>query len=437
MFRILWSVLSAVGIFSALVATAAEPGPAKGNWAQWRGPTGQGYADDARVPLTWGDNQNLLWKTELPGRGNSTPVIWGERIFLTSSSSDGNERHVLCLRATDGKLLWQQTASKGVSPGKTHAWNGYASSSCVTDGTHVYAFFGTPGLFCYDLDGQLVWKHSFGILTASTGWGTAASPFLFEDLIIQNCDNSGAAALPAGTKPEEAAPKALVALDKKTGKVRWQTERTQGIGWSTPLLIPSPDGRIDLVLNGPHGVWGYEPRTGKEIWHCERHRGMDQALFGEAMPVFDRDKLIMLSGRHGPMMAVRLGGSGDVTKSHVLWDVMRKTQRDVGSPILWNDLVYVGDRTGYLSCHDAKTGELLSKERIGSKSFSASPVAVQDRLLFVMEDGLTAVVEPGRALKIAARNTLTDPGDFRASPAIANGRLYLRSQSNLYCIGSK
>jgi len=430
-------VLTAAWLVSGSAISAAAEPDAKASWAQWRGPTGQGYADDTRVPLTWDDKQNLLWKTELPGRGNSTPVLWGERIFLTSASNDGNERYVLCLRATDGKILWQQTASKGVPPGKTHAWNGFASSSCATDGTHVYAFFGTPGLFCYDLDGNLIWKHAFGTFTASTGWGTGASPILFEDLVIQNCDNDGAAALPAGAKADEAAPMALIALDKKTGAVRWKVERNQGKGWSTPLLIPAAQGRVDLVLNGPHGVWGYEPRTGKEIWHCERHKGMDQALFGEAMPVFDVNKLIILSGRPGPMLAVRLGGTGDVTKSHVLWDVMRKTQRDVGSPILWKDMVYVADRQGYIAGHDAKSGEMLFKERIGAKSFSASPVAVRDRLLFLMESGLTVVLEPGRTLKIAGRNTLTDPGDFRASPAIADGRLYLRAPSNLYCIGSK
>lgn len=436
MSRIVPSVSFIVGAAWVVSAAALVAPAAEANWPQWRGPSSQGYSDDQRVPLAWDEKQNLLWKADLPGRGNSTPIVWGERIFLTSASNDGNERYVLCLQAADGKIIWQQTASKGVTPGKTHAWNGFASSSCATDGTHVYAFFGTPGLFCYDLDGKLVWKHSFGTFTASTGWGTGASPFLFEDLVIQNCDNDGAAALPAGAKLEEAAPMALVALDKKTGKVRWQIDRNQGKGWSTPLLIPTPQGRTDLVLNGPHGVWGYDPRTGKEVWHCERHKGMEQALFGEAMPVFDRDKLIILSGRPGPMMAVRLGGTGDVTKSHVLWDLVRKTQRDVGSPILWKDLLYIGDRTGYLFCHDAKTGEMLYKERVGSQSFSASPVAVRDRLLFLMEDGLTVVLEPGRTFKVAGRNQLPK-GDFRASPAIADGRLFLRSQSQLYCFGSK
>src|SRR5262249_48129420 len=156
-----------------------------------------------------------------------------------------------------------------------------------------------------------------------------------------------------------------VALDKQTGKEVWRTERNQGKGWSTPVLIPMPTGRVDLVLNGPDGVWGYDPRTGKEIWHCERHKGEEKALFGEAMPVFDREELVILSGRPGPMLAVRLGGNGDVTRSHVLWDVVRKVQRDVGSPILWKDLVYVGDRQGFLSCHDARTGEVVYRERVG------------------------------------------------------------------------
>src|SRR5207253_1565455 len=153
-----------------------------------------------------------LWKSALPGAGNSTPVLAGDRLFLTAASRNGDERFVLCVNIADGKILWKQTASTGVEPGKTHGMNGYASPSCATDGTNVYAFFGTPGLFCYDLDGKEVWKHNFGIFRSDQGWGTAASPFLFEDLVIQNCDNDGG---------PTAAPQALVALDKKTGKVRW------------------------------------------------------------------------------------------------------------------------------------------------------------------------------------------------------------------------
>ena len=172
-----------------------------------------------RVPLNWSETENLLWKTKLPGKGNSTPIIWGERVFLTASSPNGKERLVLCVSTRDGKILWQQTATGDAPPEKTYSWNGYASASCVTDGKYVYAFFGTPGLFCYDFDGKLVWKHDFGVFTSAAGWGTAASPFLFEDLVIQNCDNDGRTALPKTAQDRKAAPMALVALDKKTGAV--------------------------------------------------------------------------------------------------------------------------------------------------------------------------------------------------------------------------
>ncbi len=165
------------------------------NWPQWRGPSGQGYSDDARVPLKWGEKENVLWKSKLPGAGNSSPIVWGDRVFLTAAKADGRERYVLCLRAADGKVLWQETAAKDDAPEKKYPWNTYASPSCTTDGKHVYAFFGTTGLFCYDLDGKLVWKQSFGVFTNSMGWGIGASPFLFEDLVIQNCDNDGAAGL--------------------------------------------------------------------------------------------------------------------------------------------------------------------------------------------------------------------------------------------------
>jgi outer membrane protein assembly factor BamB len=408
-------------------------------WPQWRGPSGQGYSDDPRVPLSWGETENLLWKAPLPGAGNSTPIVWGDRVFLTAASPKGDERYVLCLSAHDGKVLWQRTASRGVEPGKTHDWNGYASASCATDGEHVYAFFGTPGLFCYDPDGQLVWQHAFGVFTSEAGWGTAASPFLFEDLVIQNCDNDGPKALDKGRQPPEAAPMALVALDKKTGAVRWTAPRDQGRGFSTPRLVPGADGRVDLVLNGPQGVWGYDPRTGKERWRCTRSAPGDQHRFGEPLPITDGQTLFVLSGRPGPCQAVRLGGSGDVTGSHVLWQGVRRGHRDVASPVLWEGRVYVADNKGMLTCYDLHNGTELYSGRLGSGKAIASPVAVRRKLLFVLDDGVTAVVEPGPAFQVVRRNRLGEAGslDFNASPAIADGRLFVRSQSCLYCIGEK
>lgn len=422
-------------LLSASLVSA--PGPSPTNWAHWRGPSMQGYADDPHVPLTWSEEKNVAWKTRLPGVGNSTPIVWGDRIVLTASSTDGQERLVLCLRASDGKLLWQQTASKGVPPGKSHSWNGFASASCTTDGDHVYAFFGTPGLFCYDLAGTKVWQHNFGVFTSEAGWGTAASPFLYEDLVIQNCDNDGTKALPAGKPSDQAAPEALVALNKKTGKVVWTTPRDMGRGFSTPCLIPTAGGRIDLVLNGPLGVVGYDPRTGAERWRCMRTASGDQQRFGEPMPVFNNEAMFIESGRPGPCQGIRLPGEGNISKSHVIWQGARKGHRDVASPILVDGLIYAADNKGLLSCIELKTGKELYNDRIGNGKALASPVLVRGKLLFVLDDGMTVVVELGPKLQIAGRNKLGDGTalDFGASPAIANGRLYLRSQSFLYCLG--
>jgi outer membrane protein assembly factor BamB len=426
-------------LFSSQARAVADESSisAAGEWAQWRGPSGQGYSDDKQAPLEWSATKNLRWNTTLPGQGNSSPIIWGDRVFLTAAGQDGRERHVLCVRASDGQMLWDRLAANESDPGKTHSWNGYASASCATDGTYVYAFFGTPGLYCYDFDGMLIWHHSFGIFTSQTGWGIAASPFLYEDLVIQNCDNDGAEALSAGHSQEKAAPMSLVALEKATGKVRWQTLRNQGRGFSTPVLVRTPTGRIDLVLNGPYGVWAYNPRTGEELWHCERHKGEEEALFGEPIPVFSDNTLFVLSGRPGPFQAIHMGGVGDVTASQVLWEGVRKGSRDVASPIIWEDTLFIADRFGTISGYEIKTGKLLFKERAGNKPFVGSPVAVRGKILFLTEDGMTFVLEPGHALNIVARNSLRDGTEFRASPAVANGRIYLRSQAHLYCIGEK
>jgi outer membrane protein assembly factor BamB len=424
----LFAVALPVFLFTCLALPGADASK-QAHWTHWRGPSGQGYCDDTRVPLTWSEKDNILFKIKLPGRGNSTPIIHGDRIFLTTAN--GGERHVLCVRATDGKVLWQRTAARDVPAEASHPWNGHASPSCATDGQHVYAFFGTPGLFCYDVEGNEVWQHRFGTFYSKAGWGTAASPFLYEDLVIQNCDNDGG--------KEDAAPAALVALDRKTGKVRWSTPRDQGRGFSTPRLIRMAGGRIDLVLNGPDGVWGYDPKTGKERWRCRRVDPSEQGKFGEPLPVDDGQRMFVLSGRTGPYQVIEMPGTGDVTGTHVLYSTKRR-HRDVASPILWQGRVYVVDRNSNLSCFDLKTGKELYSGRLSKRSVNsmASPIALRGKLLWLLDDGTTVVVTPGPKLAIAARNKL-DGGnlDFGASPAVANGKMYLRSQSYLYCIGEK
>ena len=429
MHRLLAAILVVVSGVTALCgADASKPAS---SWTQWRGPSGQGYTNDSRAPLTWSEKENVLWKTKLPGQGNSTPIIDGERIFLTAASEAGAERYVLCLRAGDGKLLWKRTAASDVPRERTHEWNGFATPSCATDGKHVYAFFGTPGLFCYDREGKQVWKHPFGTFVSKAGWGTAASPFLVDGLVIQNCDNDGGPG---------AAPAALVALDARTGKPRWSTPRDQGRGFSTPRLIKVAGGRVDLVLNGPLGVWGYDPRTGKERWRCRRSDPNDLMRFGEPMPVDDGKRLFVLSGRSGPFQVVEMPGEGDVTGTHVLHQGVRRKHRDVASPILWQGRVYAVDREAVLTCFDLQSGKELYSGLIGNRRNRSlgSPIALRGKLLWLLDDGTTVVVTPGPKLAIAGRNKLEGGSlDFGASPAVADGKLYLRSQSYLYCIGEK
>lgn len=427
-------VVAAVILLSAglLAGTPDASKDALAHWPQWRGPSGQGYVHDDRVPLTWSETENVLWKTKLPGgKGNSTPVVWGDRAFLTTAGERGATRTVICVRTTDGKILWERVAAKDVAQEKTHVQNGFASPSCVTDGKHVWAFFGTPGLFCYDVDGTLKWHKTFGTFYSAQGWGTAASPFLYEDTVILNCDNDG------GYK---AAPQALVAMDKATGEERWQTPRKGGRGFSTPILMKMAGGRIDLVLNGPIGMWGYDPKTGKERWHCDRIDPNEQMRFGEPLPVADGERMYVASGRAGPFQILKLPGEGDVTKTHVTYAGVRKGHRDVSSPIVWQGHVYAADNKGVLSCFELKTGKEIYSGVIGNRRnrSHASPIAIQGKLVFLLDDGMTVVLQPGPKLEVVGRNKL--PGedlDFGASPAVAEGKLLLRSQSELWCIGKK
>jgi outer membrane protein assembly factor BamB len=421
-----------------LLAALASPTPADVKtsdkldlWTHWRGPSEQGYAD-GDVPLVWSETKNVLWKTKLPAAGHSSPIIYGDRIYLTGSDESGSERYVFCVRRSDGKVLWERTAVTKQPREATHAWNGYASASCATDGKYVYAFFGTPGVFCYDADGTLVWKKKLGIFTSKAGWGHGASPYLYGDTVILNCDNDG------GTG---AAPAALLALDKKTGDEKWSTPRDQGRGYGTPRLMKTADGRTDLVLNGPQGVWGYDPKTGKERWRCRRSHPSDQHQFGEPLPVDDGERIFILSGRTGPYQLIKMPGTGDVTKTNVLFSTDRG-KRDVASPIIHDGRVYCVDRNGSLTVFDMKTCKPLSSMtltlRTRKANSMASPIRVSGKLLWVLDEGTTVVVEPGETPKIVGRNKL-DGGtlDYGASPAVADGRLFIRSRTHLYCIGEK
>lgn len=402
---------------------------ATASWPQWRGPRQDGHSDDTRAPLVWGQGENLKWRIELPGFGNSSPVVWGERVFLTSATKTGTERWVLCIDRNTGKILWQRTAATGLPAEPVHQWNTHASATCVTDGERVYAFFGTPGLFCYDLDGKLLWKKEFGPLVAATGWGAgAASPVLFEDLVFVNGDQ-GALRGQRDDKGIDHGPSWLWALNKRSGELVWKTKRDQGMGWCTPVIWTNGD-KQELVLNGQLGVWSYDLRIGQELWHVVGRK--EGEGFGEVTPVWGHGLLFVFTGKPGPAWAIRPGGKGDVSASHVAWQVNRK-DRDVSSPILVGDYLYTVSRTGVATCLAARTGKELWRERLGGQP-CASLVTLRGKLLFLSDDGTAFIVEPGPAFNLLHKNQLGDGDEFRASPTVVDGQVLIRSDRRLYCI---
>ncbi len=387
---------------------------ADANWPRWRGPLENGHSKDPNVPTKW-TADGLHWKLDLPGSGQSSPVVWGDKIFLTSALSKGSERVVFCVSRNDGKIIWQQTAWKG-EPEPVHAMNGWASSTCVTDGDVVIAFFGRGGIHAYSLDGKPLWSKDLGHFESP--WGVAACPILVDNLVVQNCDSDLDAY--------------LVALDKSNGKEVWRTKRPDNRGWSTPITVKVGD-HHELVLNGHEGVRSYDPASGKELWFCKGFNGR-----GEPTVTPAGDLLCVVNGLAGDFYSVRPGGVGDVTKTHMAWHTPRKGGRDCPSPIVVGDYIIVCDMGGVATCYDAKDGHVYWKERLAGK-FSASPIAANGLIYFINEEGLTRVIEPGPSLKIVEENSLPAKQDeiFRSSFAISDGQLFIRSTSTLYCVDKK
>ena len=398
-----------------LVPAGREVCAAEPNWPRWRGPEQNGHTADAKLPVTW-STDNILWKTPLPGVGQSSPIIWGNRIFLTSAMDAGRERIVLCVDRTSGKLLWQQSAWKG-DPEPSHVMNGWASASCVTDGQLVVAFFGRGGIHAYTVDGKPLWSRDLGKFEGP--WGTAACPILVDNLVIQNCD--------ADTDAQ------LVALDKKTGDYVWVTPRRAYRGWSTPIVIDT-NGRRELVLNGHEGVQAYDPTIGRELWFCKSERGR-----GEPTVTPAGDVLCVINGlAGGEIYGVRPGGSGDVTATHMAWHTPRKGARDTPSPIVIGKYLLATDMSGVCTCYDTASGREVWKERLPGK-MAGSPIAAGSLAFFLNEAGRTIVIEPGPSLKIVAENALPASREeiFRASLTPLEGQWFIRSTTTLYCVGNR
>ena len=383
------------------------------SWPRWRGPA-QGVVADGDYPDQWSPTENVVWKVKVPGQGNSSPIIWKDRLFLTAHENQGKKRLVLCFDRADGKLLWQCPVPEHLVE-KAQGKNGYASGTPSTDGERVYAYFGTGGLFCCDVDGKQVWHVPFPKMDALHGM--ACSPLLFKDKVIIFQEHN-----PGGF---------IAAYDKLTGKELWRTPRKETVSWGSPIAI-RVGGKEQIIVSSSMRVYGYDPDNGKEIWSCAGN------LFEVIpTPVVGHDLLFCSSGRSGPTLAIRPeGAQGDITKTNVVWKTI-KGSPFVPSPLLYGDYLYtVNDMLSIVSCFDARTGKQFWQERCGqpvSEGFSASPIGVNGKVFFTNDEGETYVMQHGDQFNLLHVNRLGEK--TLASPALIDGRWHIRTQKHLWCIG--
>ena len=407
-------------LFSGLLARSAEGAD---DWLRFRGPDGSGASPATGLALTWGDGKNVLWEAKLPGRGASSVIIVGDRAFLTCYSGYGLDKnnpgdkgdlklHLVCYDARKGSKLWDQSVESTESVqgyGRFVALHGYASSTPVSDGRSVYAFFGPNGVIAYDLEGKLLWRKKLGKKTHV--FGTANSPVLYENLVIIN----------AGVESGR-----LVGLDKKSGKVVWEASGMKS-SWNTPSLVKAESGRVELVVNTKGKLRAYDPKTGTELWTCS-------AINDYICPsVISHDGTIYaIGGRSATAVAVRAGGKGEVEP---LWKTSAGS--NVSSPVYFKEHLYWVSDKGIAHCLDAKSGKIVYQERLkGTGRVYASVLLAEERLYAVSREKGTWVLAAQPEFKQLAHNVFeSDRSVFNGSPAILGSTIYLRSDEKIYCIG--
>jgi outer membrane protein assembly factor BamB len=439
------------------IAILLAPSARAENWNQFRGAHG-GSISHADLPTEWSKDRNVVWRINVPGVAWSQPVAWGDKIFLTTAEAadqpkpDPNNRgpgvsgfamlfggasqeppkteyrwKVLCLDAASGETVWEKVARAGRPTIKIHPNNTYASETPVTDGERVIAYFGMTGVYCYDLDGTLLWEKDLGAFPTQFGWGTGSSPLLHDDFVYIQCDNDKASF--------------LVALDKKTGEQRWRVERNEKSNWSTPYLWTNKL-RRELVVAGGATICAYDPKTGELLWSMKGSgrtattpTGDDELLYVDS---YDR-----LTGNNGVFAAIRPGANGDISlqaretsNEHIAWSLRLRGAR-FASPILSQGRIYVlGQGSGIAHCLDAQTGREHYRKRLpGAAGFTASPLAVDGRIYCLDQNGMTTVIDAGPELNVVAANALGEM--CWASPAVIGNRLLIRTVDHLYCIGGK
>lgn len=421
-----------VALFLLLAAAAVA------NWPHWRGPWANGISDEKEPPTEWGPDRNIVWKAPLPGLGTSTPILWGDRIFLTSQVGDGPfeqrgrdfddavaarksgargkvEFVVHAFSRATGRPLWEHRFDAGAGLQAVHMKHNLASPSCLTDGERVYAWFGAGQLLAFTLDGKLLWQRHLGkdYGPFEIQWGHGGSATLYKDTLILLCDHQGAAY--------------LLAVDRRTGQTRWKADRGKDRrSYSTPFVIAGPRGD-ELIVNSSERLDAVDPTTGELLWHVGEPNRVPIA-----MPVFHQGVLYATRGYNsGPYMALKPGGRGDVSRSHLQWLVPTGAPY-VSSILYYQGLLYMATELGIASCVDAADGRTLWKQRLGGV-FSASPVAAAGKVFLVNEQGEAFVLAAGRDFKLLAKNHLGER--TLASPALSGGRLYLRTDQHLFAIG--
>jgi outer membrane protein assembly factor BamB len=395
------------------------------NWPAWRGVHGDGVSRERGLPLKWSATENVRWKARLPEPGNSTPIVWGEHVFLTQALDGGKRRAVIAWRRSDGMKLWQQELPCHFEE-TSHKQNPPCSASPVTDGSAVYAHFVSAGVVAYDFGGKRLWQRDLGPVRSR--WGNGSSPILYQDLLIVFHGPGAPSTF-------------LIALDKRTGATVWQQEETAIDSpvfgsWSTPVVIRA-GGRDELIMPLPGARVGgegiikaYDPATGKVLWSC---RGGGNEIY--AMPAVSeaRDLVVAICGHNGPLLAVKPGGSGDVTASHLAWRAADKNPQRVGSGVFHDGRFFLADAPGFLECIDPKTGTAIWKERLDGNLWGS--ILLADGKLYVTSlEGETFVVAAGPSFQLLARNKIDEP--TYAAPAPSDGELFLRTYKHLYCIGA-
>jgi outer membrane protein assembly factor BamB len=444
MFLRIASVSIWISMFTLMPAAPAFA--ADGNWPIFRGEGSRGVAEGEKLPLTWSETENVEWKTAIPGLGWASPIVWEDTIFLSSVTATapqekvkgglyfGGERglptdlHHWIVYAVDlktGAIKWQKEVASEVPKSTRHLKNTYASETPATDGEHVYFYFGQKGLFCFDLEGNEIWRKEQGPFKTMNGWGTASSPVVHGDKVIIVTDTTDESF--------------IVARDKRTGELLWRAERDEPSTWATPFIWESGN-RTEIITNGLNRIVSYG-LDGKELWHIK-------GPFGQLMiptPFTAHGLLYVTSGyinsRYRPVFAIRPGASGDISLAEgqnsnefIAWHLPTDGPYNP-SPLVYGDYYYTLLDRGFFTCHDAKTGaEIYSKQRIdpGAAAFTASPWAYRDRIFCLSEDGDTFVIQPGPEFKVIGKNTIEE---FSMScPAITEDRLIIRTQDHLYSI---